>query len=262
MPFRPIRGGSSRRRWRTLVSSAAAATPAGETLTGQTAGHSGQRAIWAGYTFLKFFEFFFETLRIFWNPSNLNSSSPVRTPPETAGRWDRTSTDCLSRFESSSTQVSQFGGFGRGPATPPAWYVESFLRNARGPPLAQYWKLLTQAPVGLRMRRSSERRRLVLSNILWSEDSFNLGGILTNHRSAANHRFAAIVFAVTGSKLLALDSRSSTRFLLSEASGSSEVFFKKCLDHGVTHVDLAWAGLHLLKGRFHNFASIGFLFFR
>ena len=50
----------------------------------------------------------------------LPRAGPVRTPPETAGQWDRASTDCLSQFESRSTQISQFGGFGLGPATPPA----------------------------------------------------------------------------------------------------------------------------------------------
>ena len=43
-------------------------------------------------------------------------------------------------------RTSRFGGFGRGPAMPPACHAESLLRNARGPPLARCSKLRTLAP--------------------------------------------------------------------------------------------------------------------
>ena len=96
----------------------------------------------------------------------------------------------------------------------------------------------------------TERRRLVLSDILRSEDSFNLGGILTNQRSAAKPWFCDERFDSARARSAIIYPLSFVR-----SERIQRGFFKECLDRGVTHVVLAGAGLHLLKGRFHDFAA-------
>ena len=95
-----------------------------------------------------------------------------------------------------------------------------------------------------------------VSDILQSEDTFNLGGIRTNHCSATKPCFCVDRFKSARARSAIIYPLSFVR-----SERIQRGFFKKCLDREVTHVVLAGAGLHLLKGSFHDFASICFLFF-
>ena len=87
------------------------------------------------------------------------------------------------------------------------------------------------------------------------QDVVTLPVTLSERRSARNRQEAYLAFSLVAIERTGIELNQVTIATAYDAFRKTRFFN---LDCGVTHVVLAGAGLHLLKGLFHDFASIGF----